>query len=311
MRKIYLLCASFFLISSVALAQPGSALDELDELTKDDEKKPDYTTATFKGTRLINGHSIEMPAQGEMVLIFAHRFGTMENGLYDLFGLDRATMRMGVEYTPIDNVCIGFGRNTYRKTYDGFVKAKLLRQQKGLRNIPLSIGILSGIAHTSDRNFVPNENVSSVDRLSFVNQLLIASKINSAFSIQLTPTMVHKNLVRRADEQNTFFSMGVGSRVKLSRRVSLNLEYFGTLPGQEAPTARGLNVQNTFAVGFDIETGGHVFQLQFTNAAAMYDGGYISETTNDFFAERGTGMQFGFNFTRTFTFGKKRKQVNE
>lgn len=310
MRKIYLLCISLFL-SSITWAQPGSALDELDELTKDDEKKPDYTVATFKGTRLINGQSIEMPAQGEMVLIFAHRFGTMENGIYDLFGLDRATMRMGVEYTPIENLCVGVGRNTYLKTYDGFVKAKLLRQQKGLRNIPLSVGLLSGMAYISDRTFVPNEDVTGVNRLSFVNQLLIASKISSALSIQLTPTMVHKNLVRRENEQNTFFSMGIGSRVKLSRRVSLNLEYFGVLPGQEAPTARRLNVQNTFAIGFDIETGGHVFQLHFTNAAAMYDGGYISETTNDFFAERGAGMQFGFNFTRTFTFGKKRKQINE
>jgi hypothetical protein len=311
MKKKLLLIVFAFSACTIGWTQPGGALDELEELTKDDKPQADYTTATFKGTRLINGQSIEMPAKGEMVLIFAHRFGSMENGLYDLFGLDRATMRMGVEYTPIDNVCIGIGRNTYRKTYDGFIKAKLIRQQKGLRNIPVTIGFLSGVAQVTDRNFVPNEEVSTASRLSFVNQLLIASKINSKFSIQVTPTIVHKNLVRRADEQNTFLSMGVGGRVKLSRRVSLNLEYFGLLPNQNVPEARGHSVRNTFAVGFDIETGGHVFQLQFTNAAAMYDGGYISETTTDFLAENGAGAHFGFNFTRTFTFGKKRKQINE
>lgn len=310
MRKYLLLIITVFLVNSYAQAQP-SALDELDEITKDDAQEPDYAFATFKGTRLINGHSIEMPAKGEMVLIFAHRFGSMENGFYDLFGLDRATMRMGVEYTPFENICVGFGRNTFRKTYDGFVKVKLLRQQKGLRNIPLSINFVSGIAYTNDRGFFPNEDVSPVSRFAYTNQFLIARKFSNAFSLQLMPTVVHKNLVRTAAEQNTFFSMGVGGRIKLTRRVSFNAEYYGLLPNQDVPSPVGHRVRNTVAFGFDIETGGHVFQLQFTNARAMYDGGYISETGADFFAANGTGMHFGFNFTRTFSFGKKRKVIEE
>jgi len=158
---------------------------------------------------------------------------------------------------------------------------------------------------------VPNETVTTAMRLSYVSQLLIARKFSSSFSMQLMPTMIHKNLVRRATDQNTFFSMGVGGRIKLSRRVSLNAEYYGFLPNQEVPTVLGNKVRNTFAIGFDIETGGHVFQLQFTNAPAMYDGGYISETTSDFFAANGAGLRFGFNFTRTFSFGKKRKKISE
>lgn len=307
-----LLLYTFIIFSSVLLAQPGSALDELDDLTKDDNPKPNYAYATFKGVRLINGHSVEMPAKGELIWIFAHRFGTMENGLYDIFGFDRATLRMGVEYTlPTDFICVGLGRSSFRKTYDGFVKAKLFRQQTGVKNIPVSLSLVSSMAYISDRGFFPNEEVDGVNRLVYSSQFLIARKFSSKFSLQLMPTVVHKNLVRRANEQNTFFSMGVGGRVKLSRRVTLNAEYFGLLPNQEVPTAAGTSVKNTFAIGFDIETGGHVFQLHFTNAIAMYDGGYISETTSDFLAPNGTGARFGFNFTRTFSFGKKRKPINE
>lgn len=312
MKKNLLLIAITLFVSSVVMAQPGSALDELDEITKDDVPEPQYAYATFKGARLINGHSVEMPGKGELIWIFAHRFGSMENGLYDVFGFDRATLRMGLEYTlPTDNICFGIGRSTYKKTVDGFIKAKVFRQQTGVKNVPFTLTLLSGMAYSNDRAFVPNQEVTTPSRISYVNQILLARKFSNSISLQLMPTLIHKNLVRTANEQNTFFSMGVGGRVKLSRRVSLNLEYFGLLPNQNVPEARGHSVKNTLAVGFDIETGGHVFQLQFTNAVAMYDGGYISETASDFFAPDGAGVHFGFNFTRTFSFGKKRRDFDE
>ena len=123
MKKIILSFVAFLFIIPAAFSQ--GLLDELDEITKDDKQEPDYAFATFKGVRLINGHSVEMPAKGEMIYMIAHRFGSMENGFYDMFGLDRATMRMGFEYTlPTDFVCVGIGRSTYNKTYDAFVKAK-------------------------------------------------------------------------------------------------------------------------------------------------------------------------------------------
>ena len=312
MRIFLLFFITAFIAFAPANAQPGGALDELDDITKDDEPEPDYAYATFKGVRLINSQSVEIPGKGELIWIFAHRFGSMENGLYDVFGFDRATLRMGFEYTlPTDNICIGIGRSTYRKTVDGFIKAKVLRQQTGVKNIPFTVTLFSGMAYSNDRAFVPNEEASTPSRLSYVNQILLARKFSNSVSLQLMPTVIHKNLVKTANEQNTFFSMGVGGRVKLSRRISLNAEYFGLIPNQEVPQALGHSVKNTFAVGFDIETGGHVFQLQFTNAIAMYDGGYVSETTSDFLAPNGAGVHFGFNFTRTFSFGKKRREFNE
>lgn len=306
MKKILLSIAAFVCLMPAAYSQ--GLLDELDDITKDDKKEPDYAFATFKGVRLINGHSVEMPAKGELVYMLAHRFGSMENGLYDMFGLDRATMRMGFEYTlPTDFVCFGVGRSTYGKTYDGFVKVKLFRQQKGAKNFPFTITYLSDMAINGLKWTNPERKNYFTSRLAFTNQLLIARKFNSNVSLQLMPTVLHKNLVATIDEQNTFFSMGIGGRMKLTNRVSLNAEYYGFIPGQKIPQAGGVPVRNTFAIGFDIETGGHVFQIQFTNARAMYDGGFISETTSNFFAQQGRGMHFGFNLTRTFSFKKEPK----
>ena len=305
MKKIILSFVAFLFIIPAAFSQ--GLLDELDEITKDDKQEPDYAFATFKGVRLINGHSVEMPAKGEMIYMIAHRFGSMENGFYDMFGLDRATMRMGFEYTlPTDFVCVGIGRSTYNKTYDAFVKAKLFRQQKGTKNFPFTITYAADIAMTNLRWTNPERKNYFSSRLMYMNQLLIARKFNSNLSLQLMPTVLHKNLVHTLDEQNTTFSMGIGGRMKLTNRISINAEYFGYIPGQKLPQIDGKNIPNTFAIGFDIETGGHVFQLQFTNANAMYDGGYITETTTDFFAPQGRGLHFGFNLTRTFSFKKNK-----
>jgi hypothetical protein len=305
-RKLLTLIFSFF-AGIAAFAQPDDLLNELNDLTKNEPQKPDYTFATFKGVRLINGQSVEAPAKGELLYMLQHRFGTVENGFYDMFGMDRATMRMGLEYTlPFDFVTIGYGRSTYGKTYDGFIKAKLFRQQSGSKNFPVTISWVSDMAVRSQKFANLDRKNYFTSRIAYMHQLLIARKFSSSFSMQLSPTLIHKNLVSTVDEQNTFFSMGIGGRVKLTRRLSLNVEYFGFLPGQNIPKIGGQQkVHNTFAVGFDIETGGHVFQLQFTNALAMYDGGYITETASDFFSPKGTGFGFGFNLTRTFSFKKK------
>lgn len=309
MKKTLLTLLSLLFISGTVFSQ--GLLDELDEITKDDEKEPDYAFATFKGVRLINGHSVEMPGKGELLYMIAHRFGSMENGLSDMFGLDRATMRMGFEYTlPTDFVCFGLGRSTYGKTYDGFVKVKFFRQQTGAKNFPVTMTFVSDVAITSLPWQNPERENYFSSRMTFMNQLLIARKFNRNLSLQLMPTVLHKNLVRTIDEQNTFFSMGVGGRMKLTNRVSLNAEYYGFLPGQNIPQVGGINARNTFALGFDIETGGHVFQLQFTNARAMYDGGYITETVTDFLSDDFSGIHFGFNLTRTFALGKKKKDLN-
>lgn len=263
--------------------------DLLAELEAQQEETTTLVEATFKGTRLINGHSIETRKQGVMDFIISHRFGTLDGGTYELFGLDQAFIRFGLEYAPTDRLYIGFGRSSFEKTFDGFVKYRLLRQSTGKKEVPLSITWLSSIAIKTIKN--PANDPSFTDRLANTHQLLVARKFSNGVSLQLSPSWVHRNLIEEEDTHNDIFALGVGGRLKLSQRVALCVEYYYQFQHLNDDT------KNALAIGFDIETGGHVFQLQFTNATAMVPKGFISETTNDFF---GGEIHFGFNISRTF-----------
>jgi hypothetical protein len=275
---------------SLALALPLLAQDDL--LAGLEAEQADQKTlvdATFKGTRLINGHSIETRKQGVMDFIIAHRFGTIDGGAYELFGLDNALVRIGLEYALNDRLYVGAGRSSFEKTYDGFVKYRLLRQSTGTGSVPLSATWLSSMALKTLKD--PTYDLQFTDKLAFTHQLLLARKFNNGLSLQLMPTWVHRNLIGETDLNNDILALGVGGRIKLSQRVALCAEYYYQFQHLNE------NTQNALAIGVDIETGGHVFQLQFTNATSMVPKGFVSETTNDFFKGE---IHFGFNVSRTF-----------
>jgi hypothetical protein len=275
---------------SLALALPLLAQDDL--LAGLEAEQADQKTlvdATFKGTRLINGHSIETRKQGVMDFIIAHRFGTIDGGAYELFGLDNALVRIGLEYALTDRLYVGAGRSSFEKTYDGFAKYRLLRQSTGKGSVPISATWLSSMALKTLKD--PTYDLQFTDKLAFTHQLLLARKFNNGVSLQLMPTWVHRNLISETDLNNDIFALGVGGRIKLSQRVALCGEYYYQFQHLNE------NTQNALAIGVDIETGGHVFQLQFTNATSMVPKGFVSETTNDFFKGE---IHFGFNVSRTF-----------
>lgn len=284
-------------------------LDELDAETKD-EKKTDYTTATFKSTRVINLPSIEMPSKGEMLFIIAHRFGALDKGFYDFFGLDQASIRWGFEYTlPTDFVCIGVGRSSYLKTYDGFLKVKMMRQSTGYKKHPFTIDYYASMAMNTTKWTNPDRKNYPSSRMSYSHQLLIARKFNDKFSVQLAPILLHKNLVALTTEDNTFYALGSSLRYKFIKRVALNLEYTAFLtPKNRIPQVNNVTPVNTLSIGFDVETGGHVFSLNFTNASTMFDPGSVSETTQTW--GKG-GVHFGFNVNRTFVVHKKKKHKED
>lgn len=290
MKRLY--CIFCF----VMLGLTASAQEDLLELLDGGETEKQLVSATFKGTRLINGHSIETVAGKELVFLIGHRFGRLNEGFYTLFGLDRASIRLGLEYGINDRLTLGFGRGTYEKSYDGFVKYRLLRQDN--KNMPVSITYLGTTAINTLKWPQPNRENKAISRLSYVHQILIARKFNSDFSLQLMPSFVHKNLVQRADESNDIYSLGFGARYKLNKRVSLNAEYYLNL-NQNLPNYNGIKPSNALALGFDIETGGHVFQLHVTNAQSMIEKGFISETVGNPFQG---DLYFGFNISRTFSF---------
>src|SRR5690242_12343086 len=142
-RKIIIACCSL-LLASYCMAQDvnlDSLLDvEMDKKTKDQTR---YTEATFQTSRLINGHTVETTQKGVLDLKVQHRFGTLNSGLYNLFGLDEATMRIGVDYGITNRLTVGLGRSTFEKQYDGFLKYRLLWQSTGKRVMPVSVTLLS------------------------------------------------------------------------------------------------------------------------------------------------------------------------
>ena len=278
------------LLFLLTMAEKTQAQDDLMNLL--DAQTPDpvhYTVATFKGSRLINGHTVETRKRGTLEFIIGHRFGRLNSGAYEFFGLDGANIRLGWEYGLADFLNVGVGRNSFEKTYDGFLKLKLLRQSTGARRFPISVVAFSSVAVKTLTSETP---LDFTDRLFYTHQLLIGRKMSDLLSLQLMPTVVHRNQVREQDGENDVYALGVGGRIKLTARVSLNGEYYYRF--QAPPNSPEFN---SLAVGFDIETGGHVFQLHLTNSRAIIEKGFITETTGNFF---NGDIHFGFNVSRVF-----------
>lgn len=290
--KIFTCLAVLLLSALTAVAQEEDLLSMLG----DDENVPSLTTAAFKTTRIVNGHSIENVAKGVLDVKISHRFGKVNKGVKDLFGLDNATIRIGGDYGITDRLMVGFGRSSFEKTYDGYLKYRILRQHDGEKAMPLSISYVPSIAVTTADFPNPDRENYTRSKFFYSHQLLIARKFSEKFSFQLMPTVVHRNLVKTRAEENDVFSIGAGLRQKISQRVTINLEYFYVLPDQLAD-----QFTNTFSVGFDIETGGHVFQMHFTSSPSMISKGYVAENTDDFFDG---DIRFGFNISRVFTVRK-------
>lgn len=293
MRYPTLNTAIIFILLSVPAFGQDDLLDMLEAEVKDEEH---VVEATFKGTRLINGHSVETRKKHNLDFIISHRFGELSGGAYELYGLDQSNIRIGFDYALFDNLSLGIGRNSFEKTVDGYIKYRLLRQTKGGREMPLSVTLFSSsaIETLKDRTY----NLTFNNRLAYTYQILIARKFTPSFSFQVMPSYVHFNAITPEQLTNDVYALGAGGRVKLSKRISLNVEYYYQFEALSVETF------NSTAIGVDIETGGHVFQLQFTSSQAMIEKGFIAETTNDFF----TGdIHFGFNVSRTFQLGKKKE----
>ena len=268
----------------------------LDMLEKEEKPSTVYTTATFKTTRLINAHSIEQLAAGVLDVKISHRFGTLNKGIYELFGLDNASIRMGADYGITNWLMIGAGRSSFEKQYDGFLKLRLLRQSKGARKMPLSLSGFAGIYYNTLKWTDPSIINYNTSRLNYVFQLLAARKFSEGFSLQVSPTLVHYNLVPLTTDKNDMLSVGIGARQKLSKRVSFNVEYYYQIPGYKLEGS-----ENALSAGIDIETGGHVFQLIFTNSTGIAENQYITKTTGKW---TDGDIHFGFNIARVFTLRK-------
>ncbi len=287
MKYIYTLPLLFCFLTSLS-AQEDDLLSLLEE-----EEQINFVTAAFKTNRVVNLHSLENTPKGVLDIKISHRFGFINSGAYDFFGLDDATIRIGGDYGITDRLVAGFGRNSFEKTYDGYLKYKFFRQQTGKKNVPVTAAAFASTAIRTLRWENPDRENYFSSRLFYTFQAIIGRKFSKNFSMQIVPTVVHRNLVETRAESNDVFAIGGGARLKLTSRLAINAEYIYVLPDQLAP-----QYQNSFSIGFDLETGGHVFQLHFTNSTSMVEKGFITETTGDWM---NGDIHFGFNISRVFT----------
>ncbi len=293
MNKLLLLFSTV-LLGSTSLWAQDDLLDLLGE-----EETINYATNSFKGTRVVNAQSMEMLHPGTMDFRILHRFGRVDQGYYQLFGLDQASMRMGFDFGLSKNLMVGIGRSTTKKEVDGLIKYRLLWQSNGKRNIPVSVLALGGVTVNGLKDAVGNPAIETTfsRRLAYFYSVIVGRKFNERLSLQLSPTLIHQNIVINQVNPNTLYAVGFGGRMKLNKRIAVIWDYsnvFNRFPGDIR--------FNPLSIGFDIETGGHVFQLHFSNAVGMNERAFLVDNNSNFF--RGQ-IQFGFNLSRVFQLKKQ------
>lgn len=290
------------LVTFVAIITAPHLFAQDEDLLKlvSSEEKPEKERIkyAFKSPRVINSHSIEFLNPGTMDFRILHRFGELNQGYKNFFGLDQASMRMSFDFGILHNLMAGVGRSTYKKELDAFIKYAPVRQSKGTGSVPFTLALVSGItmdglpwADLTRKNFFTS-------RLGYYFEAIIGRKFSEGFSLQVAPAMVHKNLVQLATDVNDIYAVSIGCRLKFSKRIAFTCDYTHVLEG--LPDS---GYYNHLSAGFDIETGGHVFQLHFSNSTGMNERSFITETTGRW----GKGeVRFGFNLSRVFQIRKKK-----
>jgi len=288
MRNILSFVFVFF-VAGFAIAQ-DDLLSQLDSVKSD---KKQIEMAAFKGLQICNIQSTKMAAKGEWYMLVSHRFGDLTEGTQNFFGLDNALTKIGGIYGVTNWLTISASRHTYNKTYELAVKYKLANQE--IDGFPLTIvGYNTMDINSALKKDALLPGLKFNHRLAYTSQLLISRKFNESFSLQLSPIFVHKNLYDAILEQENTFLLGSEARYKLSKRLSLNLEYAARLSMPEGFTSP---YSNPLTLGLDIETGGHVFQLMLSNSQPMNDVALYTNAQGDW---NGKMIYFGFNMYRVF-----------
>lgn len=275
----------FLIISFVGYSQD----DLLNEL-EIDVKIDSSVTSAFKGLKIVNLESTKLAAKRDFYFVIAHRFGSVKGGLKELFGFDQSTIRFSFIFGVNDWLNLGVSRSSFNKTYDFTTKYRLLRQEKN--GFPFTVVGFNSVAINSG---IDSDNFSSFEfkhRLTYLSELLISRKFNENISFQLTPIIFHENYVRNVQQENTQFALGGGGRYKISKYVTFNVDY-----AYHFNRASNSSFNNPLSIGFDIETGGHIFQVHFTNAQPMYDAGFLTNAAGDWSK---SDFFFGFNLSRVF-----------
>lgn len=294
-KKVALICITAVLAAVNAFSQDST---DLLNLVGKDQPKKEYVYGAFKSPRVIMSHSMEMLRPGVLDFRILHRFGRVNGGAYEFFGLDGpATVRLGLDYGVTNNLTVGIGRSAINKEFDGFVKYRIIQQATGPKSVPFSLVVVGGSTLTAIHWTDPTRKNYFSSRVAYYGQAIVGRKFSERFTMQLMPTILHRNLVPTDNDPNDLYAIGVGARIKLSHRVSLNVDYHHVLNQNNSA------FHDPLSVGFDIETGGHVFQLHFTNSQGINERAFLANTQYSW----GHGdIFFGFNISRSFQIKKKK-----
>jgi len=267
----------------------GSAQDLLQILEEERPKQLQYAEATFKTTRITFGHSVETRKKGILEIFVANRFWDSPAPRSQAFVADRLSTRFALEFAATDRLSAGLGGTTWDGLFDGFLKYRLIRQTVGKQGSPISVTLFQNASYYSQGVSDPVIADGFADRLSFTTQALIASKVNRNFSLQLTPTYVHKGVSFYGEPNNEHFALGIGGRYKLGRHLSFVSEYYWLVNPAEASKTYG-----PFSIGVNWEIGDVMLQFMLTNAVNMVEEAFITGSRNNF-NFRNPNLNFGFN----------------
>jgi hypothetical protein len=299
MKKIIL---SLSLVASCSSTFFAQTPDDLLNMVAETPKK-EYTTATFKTTRLINFHTVEVLSRRSLDFRISHRFGDFNTGAYNAWGIDGgANIRLALEYCHGSRLMFGVGRTSGKKIADGFLKYRLLKQTTNGGGMPVSVTLFSGVYHTFLQNVIidgKNKYQTVPDRLSYCHQIMVGRKFSSRFSFQLTAAMVHFNLVDKITDKNDCFVIGGVTRFKFAKRQAITVEY-----GYRLNKYSNEKYYDSFGIGYDLETGGHVFQIHLTNSFGLTEDQYFMYTNSSW---DNWGIRLGFNISRVFSLQGKNK----
>ena len=274
----------------------NAQVDSLDLGTATDKR---FIRSAFNGATIVNTQSTNVCDRGLLNLLIGHRFGTLNQGAYNFYGLDEAVMRLGFEYGATNKLTLGIGRLSLGKNYDAYLKYRLVTQTKGASsvNIPVSITLFASSAFSSEKLKALNNAAAGnqfIPNLMYTYQVLASHEFSPALSIQINPTFVHKNQTDEEHQLHDIYAIGSGARIKLSKRLQLNLDYNYVARKENISTKR---LYDPIGIGLDIVTGGHVFKLHVTNSAGIIEKEYLLNTTDNFWKG---GIRFGFTVLRSF-----------
>lgn len=279
------------IIAVLLIGVNSNAQDELlDELNTSNSQSSETVTSAFKGLQIATMQSTKLAAKNEWYLVISHRFGDLTNGLDNFLGLDNALTKIGGLYGVTNWLTVGASRHTYNKTYELTAKYRILSQKEN--GFPFTIVGYNTMDINTKLSTDIYPKLKGNNRLAYTNQLPISRKFSNSFSLEINPIHVHKNLYEATLEKEDQFLIASGGRYKLSKRLSLNLEYAARINEKENSF-----YHNPATIGLDIETGGHVFQLVFSNSQSINDVAYYTNATGKW---NDKGIFFGFNMYRVF-----------